>query len=163
MPTHSKPKPKPISNLAVTALLHDLNEELDRKKRKKKEEDDSSIKKPQSSIRRRLGPRIDDQDVPESIHGHGSQIFGAIFMCNRRTRRECLRHRLFGLPINKKSLVEQVVPGMMLFLFEFERRELWGVFEATSYGDMDIVPNAYSGGSFPCQVHLNLHLLCIRF
>jgi hypothetical protein len=100
------------------------------------------------SVYSRLGP--DRGLLP------GSALSGAIFMCNRTTMKECLDLLLFGLPRSRRALVEQIVPGMKLFLFEFERRELWGVFEATSCGAMDIVPNAYTGGSFAWQVRPSL-------
>lgn len=80
--------------------------------------------------------------------------FGAIFMSNRATKRECLRRQLLGLPSSQVDFVRQVKAGMLLFLFEFERRELHGVFQASSNGAMNIVPNAYcsSGKQFPAQV-----------
>ncbi|KAL4313355.1 hypothetical protein GQ457_01G041000 [Hibiscus cannabinus] len=80
--------------------------------------------------------------------------FGAIFMSNIATKKECLRRRLLGLPYSQSHFVKQVRSGMILFLFEFERRELHGVFEACSDGAMDIVPHAFSssGMQFPAQV-----------
>jgi len=44
--------------------------------------------------------------------------------------------------------------GMKLFLFEYERRQLYGMFEATSIGAHNIERNAFetSGGSFPAQI-----------
>ena len=44
-------------------------------------------------------------------------------------------------------------PGTKLFLYNYTERELSGIFEATSYGDMDIIPDAFRHwGSFPAQV-----------
>lgn len=80
--------------------------------------------------------------------------FGAIFMSNRRTKRECLQRELFGLPLKFIDFVKSIRAGMILFLFEHERRELYGVFEAISDGGMDIVPHAYlsSRRAYPAQV-----------
>lgn len=80
--------------------------------------------------------------------------YGAIFMSNSSTRKECLKRELFGLPIGQAGFVKQVKAGMMLFLFEFESRELYGVFEACSDGGINIQPNAFrsSGKQFPAQV-----------
>ncbi|KAI5084289.1 hypothetical protein GOP47_0000458 [Adiantum capillus-veneris] len=153
MPSHSKP------DLSVRALVRNLNEELDRKKVQKV--DDLLLSKAQGSLRRRLGSLSNDQDVQNSRGHCRGELFGVIFMCNRRTWKECLGQCLFGLPIGKKSLVEQVVPGMKLFLFEYEHRQLWGVFEAISYGGMDIIPDAYTGGSFPCQVRVKVPEDCV--
>ncbi|KAJ7948956.1 DCD (Development and Cell Death) domain-like protein [Quillaja saponaria] len=43
---------------------------------------------------------------------------------------------------------------MILFLFEYEKRKLYGVFEAISDGDINIDPHAYasSGRQYPAQV-----------
>ncbi|KAK2989273.1 hypothetical protein RJ640_017270 [Escallonia rubra] len=80
--------------------------------------------------------------------------FGAIFMSNMETKRECFRRNLFGLPSSKANFVKQVKAGMVLFLFEFERKQLLGVFQASSDGAMNIVPDAFSssGKQFPAQV-----------
>ncbi|MCO5573052.1 hypothetical protein L7F22_026817 [Adiantum nelumboides] len=148
MPSHSEP------DLSVRALLRNLNEELDRKKVQ-------NISKAQGSLRYRLGSRVNEQDLQITRGRSGGELYGAIFMCNRRTWKECLGQCLFGLPIGKKSLVEKVVPGMKLFLFEYVHRQLWGIFEAISYGGMDIIPDAYTGGSFPCQVRVNVPEDCV--
>ncbi|KAF8101692.1 hypothetical protein N665_0201s0016 [Sinapis alba] len=79
---------------------------------------------------------------------------GAIFMSNSSTRKECLRRELFGLPMGQAGFVKQVKAGMFLFLFEFESRELHGVFQACSDGAINIEPGAFcsSGKQFPAQV-----------
>ncbi|CDY31667.1 hypothetical protein HID58_017607 [Brassica napus] len=79
---------------------------------------------------------------------------GAIFMSNSSTRRECLRRELFGLPMGQAGFVKQVKAGMFLFLFEFESRELHGVFQACSDGAINIEPGAFcsTGKQFPAQV-----------
>lgn len=86
--------------------------------------------------------------------------YGAIFMCSTSTKEECLRRNLFGLPLSSASFVKAVRSGMILFLFEYERRMLFGVFEAVSDGQLNIVRHAYrsssssssSSKSFPAQV-----------
>ncbi|KAH7446386.1 hypothetical protein KP509_01G053300 [Ceratopteris richardii] len=148
MPSHQK------ADLTTSSLLDDLNEELERHKRQKA--DKSPLPKPQGSVRCRLGNRVGDLGVQDGRGCEQRELYGVIFMCNRRTWKECLGQCLFGLPSGKKTLVEKVVPGMKLFLFEYERRQLWGVFKAASHGTMDIIPNAYSGGSFPCQVRVDV-------
>ncbi|RAL50903.1 hypothetical protein DM860_005259 [Cuscuta australis] len=84
----------------------------------------------------------------------GFPDFGAIFMCNKRTKDECFGRGIFGLPLSFANFVNHVKAGMLLFLFEYEGRNLYGVFEATSDGRMNIKPRAYcsSGKSFPAQV-----------
>ncbi|TKY49411.1 B2 protein [Spatholobus suberectus] len=89
----------------------------------------------------------------KEVSGHFPE-YGAIFMSNRSTFKECLEKRLLGLPAPFSSFVRSVKAGMILFLFEFEERKLYGVFEAISDGGMNIVPHAYisSGRKFPAQV-----------
>ena len=83
--------------------------------------------------------------------------FGAIFMSNSATKRECFKRGLFGLPMSAIQFVEQVKAGMILFLFEYEKRQLHGVFKATSDGAVNIVPNAFSSlrNQFPAQVRIH--------
>lgn len=80
--------------------------------------------------------------------------FGAIFMSNSATKKECLKHKIFGLPLAMTNFVKQVKCGMILFLFEFEKKELYGVFQAISDGTMNLKPRAFtsSGKQFPAQV-----------
>ncbi|CAI9271829.1 unnamed protein product [Lactuca saligna] len=89
--------------------------------------------------------KTDPGDVPS---------YGAIFMSNAGTKKECFQRKLLGLPLAQSNFVLNVKKGMILFLFEFERRQLHGVFRATSNGEIDIEPNAFksSGKSFPAQV-----------
>ncbi|KAB1216915.1 B2 protein [Morella rubra] len=83
--------------------------------------------------------------------------YGAIFMSNRSTMEECFERKLFGLPASLTNFVRGVKVGMLLFLFEYEERKLYGVFEATSDGEKNIVACAYrsSGRQFPAQVQFN--------
>ncbi|KAF3622695.1 hypothetical protein T459_06347 [Capsicum annuum] len=52
------------------------------------------------------------------------------------------------------NFVKEVKKGMILFLFEFEKRQLFGVYWAISDGGMNIVPHAFSssGKQFCAQV-----------
>ncbi|PHT55336.1 hypothetical protein CQW23_03822 [Capsicum baccatum] len=80
--------------------------------------------------------------------------FGAIFMSNIATKRDCFKHKVFGLPSSMANFVKEVKKGMILFLFEYEKRQLFGVYQAISDGGMNIVPHAFSssGKQFCAQV-----------
>lgn len=84
-------------------------------------------------------------DVPE---------FGAIFMANTETKKVCFEQRIFGLPSSQANFVKQVKAGMVLFLFEYEKRQMFGVYQATSDGIINHTPHAFSslGRQFPAQV-----------
>ncbi|KAI3414909.1 DYW_deaminase domain-containing protein [Psidium guajava] len=78
-------------------------------------------------------------------------------MSNTGTKEECLEKMLFGLPSSHVDFVRRVKAGMILFLFEYEQRELHGVFEAASNGEINIISSAYtsSGKQFPSQVQVS--------
>ncbi|KAI3988621.1 hypothetical protein MKX01_026985 [Papaver californicum] len=101
-------------------------------------------------------------DQGNSRSRSGPSIFGAIFMCNRRTKQECFERSLFGLPSSQAHFVNKIKYGMVLFLFEYEERKLYGVFRADSDGAMNIKPNAFrsSGKQFPAQVSFRSQWKC---
>ncbi|KAL6606728.1 hypothetical protein ACP70R_042381 [Stipagrostis hirtigluma subsp. patula] len=69
---------------------------------------------------------------------------GAIIICNRMTKREFLKQKLFALPGYAATFIQKIRAGMLLFLYEHEERKLYGVFEATSDGALDILPDAFA-------------------
>eukprot|EP01018_Ginkgo_biloba_P029826 Gb_04338 [translate_table: standard] len=84
---------------------------------------------------------------------------GIIFMCSKTTKKDCFELGLFGLSMMHRQLVERVVPGTKLFLFEFDTRELHGIFEADSNGGINLDSKAF-GGSFPAQVRFKIYKEC---
>ncbi|XP_057867319.2 uncharacterized protein LOC131074667 isoform X2 [Cryptomeria japonica] len=115
--------------------------------------------------------RIDDHHPSEYLEkykdvcetsGPLGAFEGMIFMSNRRTKKECFDLKLFGLPSSYARVVKRVRPGMKLFLFEYERRQMYGVFEATSYGAMNIDCNAFkqTGRTYPAQVRFRSFWEC---
>jgi hypothetical protein len=81
-------------------------------------------------------------------------VFGAIFIANSESRRECFKKGLFGLPSSYIPFVEKIMPDMALFLFDYEKKLLHGVFKATSKGGSNIDPKAFTllGIQYPAQV-----------
>ncbi|MQM12864.1 hypothetical protein Taro_045779, partial [Colocasia esculenta] len=63
--------------------------------------------------------------------------------------------------MGRKIGTEYCEMGMLLFLFEYEERKLYGVFEATSDGAMDIVPMAFSslGKLFSAQIQVSFRII----
>jgi hypothetical protein len=83
-----------------------------------------------------------------------SELAGLIFMCNSLTIDDCFQYKVLGMPSSKRDLVQKVYPGMKLFLFDTDTRLMHGIYEASSTGGNELVPNAFrrSKRSFPAQV-----------
>ncbi|KQK19373.1 uncharacterized protein LOC100837338 isoform X2 [Brachypodium distachyon] len=97
------------------------------------------------------------------VHSKSASAYdGAIFLCNCLTRKECFERKLFGLSSLCADFVQQVKAGATLFLYDVEQRKLHGVFEATSDGAMNIIPDAYisSGSQFPSQIRFKRIWFC---
>lgn len=104
-----------------------------------------------------------DRSQPREIVAHKDGLAGLIFMCSSRTKHDCFRYKVFGLPLARRDIVERVIPGTTLFLFDFDVRELYGIYEAVSFGGMNLEPKAFQNiqGSYPAQVRFDIYRECL--
>ncbi|XP_020275209.1 uncharacterized protein LOC109849752 isoform X2 [Asparagus officinalis] len=94
-----------------------------------------------------------------------SSLHGVIFGCNNNTMQECLSKQLFGLPSSHFLYVKNIEPGLPLFLFNYVDKQMHGIYEAASRGEMNIDPCAWTNNDkektgFPAQVCIRLQKQC---
>ncbi|EES15526.1 hypothetical protein BDA96_08G009100 [Sorghum bicolor] len=94
------------------------------------------------------------------------QDLGAvIFGCTNNTIQECHSRQLFGLPKSHISYVRNIKEGLSLFLFNYDDRRLYGIYEAAGNGKFCPESNAWSHDSksktnYPAQVAMRVRLWC---
>jgi len=127
----------------------------------KKTEKAGKKKKPKKNKKKKL--QAQGGKKPETSGGFKGELAGLIFMCNSKTKKDCFRYRVFGLPKSKKELVEKVTNGMRLFLYDFDLRLMYGVYKAAGRGGFDLEPDAFktSDKPFPAQVRFRIQKECL--
>ncbi|KAL4587710.1 hypothetical protein LXL04_000584 [Taraxacum kok-saghyz] len=143
--------------------LNDTNEKKDEKKSKEPKEGEELVENSNSKEKK---PRLKEKntkkstnvangDKPESSSKKKSskrvESMGMVFMCSSKTKTDCFRYKVLGLPANKQDQVAKIYKGMRLFLFDVELRLMYGIFKAAGPGGYNIEPKAFKS-EFPSQV-----------
>nr|KAJ0203965.1 hypothetical protein LSAT_V11C500290970 [Lactuca sativa] len=97
--------------------------------------------KPESSSRKKGPKRVESM--------------GMVFMCSSKTKTDCFRYKILGLPANKQDQVAKIYKGMRLFLFDVDLRLMYGIFKAAGPGGYNIEPKAFKN-EFPSQVRFSV-------
>lgn len=82
-----------------------------------------------------------------------AESMGMIFMCSSKTKQDCYRYHVLGLPAGKRNIVEKIYKGMRLFLYDVDLKLLYGIYKAAGRGGYNIEPKAFNS-NFPSQVRL---------
>ena len=106
----------------------------------------------------RAPPWIYDPTTRRLVFREG--LCGAIFGATNTTLDECLQRRLFGLPHTRRALVAAIskqhetpsLPQPVLFLFNFQKRELHGVFAASGSAGFPLHADAWVKGSWSTEL-----------
>ncbi|KAL1558683.1 DNA-directed RNA polymerase [Salvia divinorum] len=128
-----------------------------------------NIKKSNESSRKKKGQagrliKVDSDDKPESSRKRKVkkrvESMGMVFMCSSGTKKDCYQYRVFGLPENKKNIVEKIYTGMRLFLYDTDLKLMHGIYKAAGPGGYNIEPNAFKS-QFPSQVRFQVLENCL--
>ncbi|KAK8926525.1 hypothetical protein KSP39_PZI018414 [Platanthera zijinensis] len=118
----------------------------------------SATKKPSKKAKdakKQLNKADDGEKQLKKVDG-----MGLVFMCNAKTKKDCFKYHILGLPESKKELVAKIYKGMRLFLFDIDLKLMYGIYKAAGPGGYNIESKAFDS-KFPSQVRFNVLKDCL--
>lgn len=76
-----------------------------------------------------------------------------MFVCSNATQPECLRRMLLGSPESAWATMSSIRNGGIVFLLNFQTRQMQGPYLADGAAEFNAVPEAW-GGKFPSQARI---------
>lgn len=123
----------------------------------------SSQRSSNNKVQAEMSEKVDAKDKPESSRKRKLKkrvkSMGMIFMCSSKTKNDCYKYRVLGLPETKKGTVEKIYTGMRLFLYDVDLKLMYGIYKAVGPGGYNIEPKAFKS-QFPSQVRLCFSVIC---
>eukprot|EP00210_Caulerpa_lentillifera_P006186 g5910.t1 len=95
----------------------------------------------------------------------GENLRGLIMGCTDETKDECLREMVFGLPAKHWDYIKDVPPGTSVYLFNYNRRCLYGIFQSVGEPQWNFKPYGWSPSPriptrFPAQIRVERSMSC---